>query len=425
MARGCMPGEDGARTSHAGRSPTRGPVPPGELEAALGAVFADARVTEVIVQEWVDGPSGVALSLDPDDRRHDTKPHARWLVEYARAAGAVTAGRVSPFCASLPNDLPRYASLQAQLELIGKEFGACDVEFVGLGSPRFVQVRPLTAPITQDGDMVRVKQVLQELDEETWHQNALCIDLMERPEQDGAWLDLFVSTVAHTYERMTGLRPELGPHPFLKLGRQLFCSGRCARALRLSHRQALRVGLTSATVRRRSERVLADPSSTAATLMDTAIELNLHADLTPPFLARRARRLFTLRERCRQRLSESLPRRTHPVDAPSSRRLAPELALDSQALCWKRAAWREGAGLDVVPGADRAAPTHRYDRRPERVPEGVLLHTEELYPELAEVLPRVAGIVCAGGGVTSHLAILCREARVPLRIQVGDPGRAT
>jgi phosphohistidine swiveling domain-containing protein len=400
-------------------------VSPDDLAAALEAVFADARVTEVIVQEWVDGPSGVALSLSPEDRRHDSKPHGRWLVEYARAAGAVTAGRVAPFCALLPNELPRYAQLEAQLDLIADAFGACDVEFVGLTSPRFVQVRPLTAPVSVDDDMVRVKQALQDLDEDDWHQNALCIDLMERPEQDEAWMELFVSTVADTYERVTGLRPDLGTQPFLKLGRQMFCSGRCARALRLSARQALRVGLASATVARRSEFVLADPGSTAEALMDTAIELNLQADLAPSFLPGRARTLFALRERCRQRLSESLPLRSRPADVPCPRRLAPELALDAESLCWKGAAWHEGAGLDVVPGADRAAPTHRYDRRPDQVPEGVLLHTEELYPELAEVLPRVAGIVCAGGGLTSHLAILCREGQVPLRIQVGEDGLAT
>lgn len=408
IVRGCALDEDGSEASAAGRSPTVGPVPVAAVDEALATVFADPRVHECIVQAWQPGPSGVALGLDDGS----------WLVEYARPPGGVTAGRLSPYCALLPNALPRYAALQRQLAAIGEQSGAADVEFVGLDQPVFVQRRPLTAPVSCDRELVRVKQHVQELEAVRWRQDAFCTDLMERPEQDAAWLELFLDTVGATFERLTGRRPALPARPFLKVGRQLFCDARFSEALRIGGWQAFRVGLGHAGLTRRVEALLADPSTEARALMQAAMELNLHGEVFGARRPQRARKLFELRERCRRRLADVLPRRALPVDVEAPRRLAPELDRDAERLAWTRAAWASGRGLEIVAGAPRDAPVHRYDRRPERVPPGVLLHTEELYPELADVLGRVAGVVCAGGGVGSHLAILCRERAVPLRIQV-------
>lgn len=47
-------------------------------------------------------------------------------------------------------------------------------------------------------------------------------------------------------------------------------------------------------------------------------------------------------------------------------------------------------------------------------PEGIILLVDQLRPELAPFLSRVQGIVTERGGMLSHLAILAREARVPV-----------
>jgi phosphohistidine swiveling domain-containing protein len=46
-----------------------------------------------------------------------------------------------------------------------------------------------------------------------------------------------------------------------------------------------------------------------------------------------------------------------------------------------------------------------------------VLVTDELYPEIGSILDRLRGIVAESGGFGSHLAILARERRVPMRIQ--------
>lgn len=46
------------------------------------------------------------------------------------------------------------------------------------------------------------------------------------------------------------------------------------------------------------------------------------------------------------------------------------------------------------------------------------LIADELYPELFRYFPFIKGVICEGGSVTSHLAILAREHSMPLWIRV-------
>ena len=55
-----------------------------------------------------------------------------------------------------------------------------------------------------------------------------------------------------------------------------------------------------------------------------------------------------------------------------------------------------------------------------RVNPGDILITQVAGPALAEVLPRVAGVVAELGGSTSHLASLARERCVPMVLGVLD-----
>ena len=409
IVRGCTAGEDGARSSQAGQSPTIGPVTGAGVARALEEVFSHRDVEECIVQEWVEGASGVALSL----------PEGEWLVEYARAPGGVTAGRVSPFCALLPDGSAKYARLREGLSIIGRAFGPSDVEFVGLDPPRFVQARPLTSAVTVDRELVRVKAALQELDVSCWISDSFCTDLMERPALDDAWIELYCAVAPEAYEELTGVRPRIDGMPFLKVGRQLFRSEDLGRSLHLSHWQGFRLGLGCAGVLGKAEAVLARESATPRELMKIAIELNLHSELPTARFRGRFRRLFALRERCRVRLSGALARGERASDVPCSRRLRSTLRLDHSGCRWLEAGWFDGQGVEVVCGMPADAPVQVYDGVPEQVGDRVCLRTEELYPELGSVLHRVAGIRCSGGGWNSHLAILCREAGIPLIIQAG------
>jgi pyruvate, water dikinase len=66
----------------------------------------------------------------------------------------------------------------------------------------------------------------------------------------------------------------------------------------------------------------------------------------------------------------------------------------------------------------------------DKAPEGAVVFLRKASPEIAEILPRVAGLVAEWGNVTGHAAALLREFRVPSvflmsgafeRLKTGDP----
>ena len=65
----------------------------------------------------------------------------------------------------------------------------------------------------------------------------------------------------------------------------------------------------------------------------------------------------------------------------------------------------------------RLGPVHVGDGLP---PEGAVLVVRHLQPQLASVLPRLAGLVSETGSPLSHLAILAREMNLPVVVGVPD-----
>jgi phosphohistidine swiveling domain-containing protein len=375
-------------------------------------VLDDPHVVECIVQRHVVGPSGVAFSLPGDDAP------GSMLVEWSAVPEGVTAGRLAPFAALLPGAPPPLHALEAGLRTIVQTFGHCNVEFVGLDAPAFVQVRPITTAPTIDREFVRLKAVLQELPGGAWEHTEFCIDLAERAERDAGLLAAFLEAVPCAYSGLLGRTPALPERPFVKIGRQLFASVSLRRALALRPREAFRLGLRSRRIQADAEAVLAGaPPRSATRLTTTAIELNLLNDVLGSVLPPLCARLFALRERCRAALDAAVPLGSLPADVPFERRLAAQVVRDDARLCWTALGLHDGAGADVVPGDFDTGRRVLYGRDPAAVPAGCVLVTDELYPELAGMLDRVAAILCEGGGYGSHIAILARERRVPLRIQ--------
>jgi pyruvate,water dikinase len=58
-----------------------------------------------------------------------------------------------------------------------------------------------------------------------------------------------------------------------------------------------------------------------------------------------------------------------------------------------------------------------------RVAPGDVLVTRVAGPALAQVLPRVSGVVTERGGSTSHFASLARERGIPMVLGVADATR--
>lgn len=415
LVRGCMLQEDSPGSSLAGRSPTIGPVAHGDLASALGSVFRTAEVEECLVQDWRDGPSGVVFCLSGEEA----------VVEYSALHGGVTSGKLDPFAALLPCAQPRYDALSRGVFRIHQACGPCDLEFVGLERPAFVQMRPITSRFTYDRGLVELKMALQELDEPAWRCTEFCVDLMERPERDGALQAEFLRGAQALWSELRGPTPRLPARPFLKIGRQIFLARGLEQALLLTTGQRVRLALSYARELAQVRRDLQPGSQAdAGRLMRAALLLNLYTDLFTRRLPRAAAALFQLRERCRQALARALPCSTAPTDIAFDRRLSSEIVRGDERLEWLSLGLDDSPGAVVVPGEFESGPFFLYRGQPDDVPAGAILLTEELYPALAPLLPRVRGIVAAGGAFGSHLAILAREQKVPLMIQAARFVRA-
>jgi pyruvate,water dikinase len=79
-----------------------------------------------------------------------------------------------------------------------------------------------------------------------------------------------------------------------------------------------------------------------------------------------------------------------------------------------------GQAAGIPAGGGRAVGI-AFHRGPDRTPpEGAILVTRHLEPQLAPVLDRLAGLVSETGSTLSHLAILAREAGLPTVVAVPD-----
>lgn len=418
MLRGCRAEEDGERESHAGASLSVGPVSCDAIPELVARLFReDPALVDVIVQHFVDGPSGVVLSL-----REDLA-----LVEYSRLREGVTAGRVAPFVAVLPTPIARYAELQRAVQRVHAVHGPCDLEFVGVERPRFVQLRPLTAPVELDAELSSTRMQLQELDVSRWGQVGYCVDLMEQPARDDALAALWAELLPLEVAPFAGRGADSAPLSMLKLGTQFYVDLDALKACSPTHLGAFRIGLRARRFLREAERALAardalDPRA----WMRHSIRLNLVWDLFAPHVPRWCRGLFKLRESVRARLFEAVPLGTRSPDIASCRRLTDTLERHDPSLTWIRCGPADSTGQLVVFGDFEAGPRFVFAGNVDAIPDGAVLVTRELYPELAPALSRVSAVLCEGGAIGSHLAILAREQRVPMKIQVsGLLGEAT
>jgi pyruvate,water dikinase len=78
---------------------------------------------------------------------------------------------------------------------------------------------------------------------------------------------------------------------------------------------------------------------------------------------------------------------------------------------------RSASGGVPAGGGRASGPVHVGDGVP---PEGSVLVVRHLQPQLASVLPRLAGLVSETGSPLSHLAILAREMNLPVVVGVPD-----
>jgi len=401
MVRSSSAAEDQADLSHAGQSLTLGPVSPDKVAGCIEQLWRDDSVDEIIIQQYVDASHwGVAFCFSEESM----------LIEYSAIFEGVTSGQVSPFAALLPAELERYRKLHQGLMMIYRHFGPCDVEFVNLDNPRFVQVRPITRAVAFDASYVRLKMKLQEYETEYWHENDVCHMLSERDDYSEMLLGLYLDAVAKVYSEHFGRKLVIPEPAFIRISEQFFMAGPLEEQLIPGTWGAIRLAFKLpallATIR---ERTFKDCSLNElmynSVLLSLAWELNGKQDV------------FNDREAIRIELEQRMTKGRINPDFRYDTVLSDTIRLDKKTCCWITLEDRDSQGIVVVPGDFDAGPYFILEDRRQPIPPGVIVVTRQLYPEIGQSLKHIRGIICEHGALSAHVAILAREYQVPLKIQ--------
>lgn len=401
MVRSSSAAEDQADFSHAGQSLTLGPVSPGKVAACIEQLWRDDTVDEIIIQQYVDASHwGVAFCFSEESI----------LIEYSAIFEGVTSGQVSPFTALLPAELVRYRKLHQGLSMIYRHFGPCDVEFVNLDDPRFVQVRPITRDIAFDASYVRLKMGLQEYETECWHENDVCRMLSERDDYSEMLRSLYLEAVSKVYSEHFRKKLDIPDPAFIRISDQFFMAGPLEEQLIPGTWGAIRLAfklpalLATIRERMRKDRSL-DELMYDSVLLSLAYDLNGKQDV------------FDDREAIRVELEQRMTKGRISPDFRYDTLLSDTIHLDKKTSCWITLQHRDSQGIVVVPGDFDAGPYFILENRQQAIPAGVIVVTRQLYPEIGQSVKNIRGIICEHGALSAHVAILAREYQVPLKIQ--------
>jgi hypothetical protein len=401
MVRSSSAAEDQAGFSRAGQSLTLGPVPPGKVAACIEQLWRDDSVDEIIIQQYVDASHwGVAFCFSEESI----------LIEYSAIFEGVTSGQVSPFTALLPAELERYRKLHQGLLMIYRHFGPCDVEFVNLDDPSFVQVRPITRDIAFDASYVRLKMGLQEYETECWHENDVCRMLSERDDYSEMLVDLYLDAVSKVYSEHFRRKLVIPDPAFIRISDQFFMAGPLQEQLIPGTwgtiRLAFKLPALLATIRERMPR-----DCSLDELMYNSVLLSLAYDLSGK------QDVFNDREAIRVELERRMTKGRINPDFRYDTVLSDTIHFDKKTCCWITLEHRDSQGIVVVPGDFDTGPYFILENRQQAIPPGVIVVTRQLYPEIGQSVRNIRGIICEHGALSAHVAILAREYRIPLKIQ--------
>jgi len=403
MVRSSSKEEDVKQASRAGRFPTVGPVEKNIIEKAIEEVFADKRVNELIIQEYVEAPEyGVAFCLT----------ESSIFVEYSTVFEGVTGGIVKPFVAALPTDIARYQKLQEKLYAIFHAFGPCDVEFAGIDDPQFVQVRPITKVYEVDSELERIKMQFQEMEESKWLENNLCKVIGERKEADGAFVEGYFEAMGSVFGKFFHKELEVPDKPVIKIGTQYFMPESLHQELQVGPLKLLRLCLHYPKEIKRIKAELEEQNS-VVNLFKNSILLSLWDRVL------KQKSIFELRQKYRAKIDKLLEKKELAKDMESSRKLKGEIFFDPRKKTWIIAGWADTAGTVVVPGDLDNGNFYFLKNPDEKPPKDVILLTHQLYPQIGDYIQDIKGIICENGSLNSHISILAREHNIPLVIQAG------
>ena len=414
IVRGCIVDEDQPGHSMAGQGMTIGPIKADKVRETIYRIFHESNAVECILQEYVDGPSGVLICTSPE----------KAVLEYSNKQGGVTGGKISPFTAIFPNSILKYSKLNSLIPAFFREYGTCDVELINPVNPVFVQIRPYKQDLIFDEQFLYTKMMLQELDGDYWIQSEFCTDLLESPDAELSLIDLYCKELTNIANALNSQIEQTNPSDFIKIGSQIFVRDKNTEFKFKDNKAVIFAGQWLYQEYNRIKLLLHTQKLSSSELMRGAIVFRTFYDMLerlPCWVTYKKRKeIMEYRNVIRKELLDSILRQPFPAYIDISKRLKPVIEKNSQSLSWLTLEYVSENGVIIIPGDFDEGPWIKYNIGDPAPSEKCFLITDELYPEIYQLFTYIKGIICKGGGINSHLAILARESKIPLWIQLSN-----
>ena len=402
MVRSSTKDEDQEKSSQAGISTTLGPIKAGRVKWATKYIFSQKPDCEIIIQKYEKGTNGVAFCFSKN----------KIYSEFSKIFEGVTSGKIHPFVAVMPSRIKKYETLQKHLQKIYQKFGPCDVEFVGIKNPVFVQVRPITKEFQIDKRHYTLME-LQEISR-NWIENEFCRVLPERKDNPKAFVSLYLNALKKFHKDFSNKKIKIPDEPLIKIGEQYFIDEHILSQTKLSFMGIIRLVIFWLRQKESLQKNLPKEPKEAmykSIILSTLYELFNNKEL------------ISLREKYRKHINELISKKQNHIEKikipffSSNKKINPYLKLDENNKIWLTNPLSAEEGITIVPGMP-SGPYQIINNSKEKIKPGNIVVTPQLYPELGEMIQQLKGIISEGGALTSHVSILAREHNVPLIIQV-------
>lgn len=396
--------EDQVKNSFAGLSTTIGPIKVKKVNKAVNYIFKKENDCEVIIQKFLEGINGVAFCFSKKNI----------YLEYSSLFAGVTSGKIKPFVAILPTDMCKYKNLQKELMLIFKKFGPCDVEFINLEKPRFVQVRPITKQFKTNNDL-KILMKIQELGF-NWIENDFCKIIPERTKNQNFFMYLYLKSLSGFYKKFLNKSIKIFHPAFIKIGSQFFFNESIQNQMKLSFSSIIR--LVFYWIKNKE-----DIKKKMSNDLIKSIEVSIMLSLLYEFF--KTNELILLREKYRKHIDSLLNNQKKVTvnykinHIKCNRKINSIIQLNKEKNIWMSNLFVDSKGVIIIPGKF-TGPYQYIKSEKEIVKKNHTIISTQLFPNIGENIDHVKGIICEGGSLMSHVCILARERKIPLIIQADN-----
>lgn len=389
--------EDQLNSSHAWEYVSIWPINKTQILSSLSTLLTQKDLDKIIIQEFVQWVSWVIFCF--------TKNNV--YLEYSRVKEWVTSGKIKPFVAILPNKYEKYDVLYNNIIKIFEKNWPSDIEFINIDIPNFVQVRPITRYFSIDKNLECLKMQLQELPYECWIEDDFCKVLAERKEYDKDYLDYYLKNIISLFKNVFQKNILIKNNPFVKISNQYFVAKKFYDILRLS---IIDLWILKEYYDKIKQDILNYNWNDLDKLFQYMIIISWMYEL------KKSKQLFELKEKYREKIYSKIKKQERKPDFISVKQLADKIEFNSEKCIWKSISYKDWKWIVVVKWKFDSSNIQIY-KKDAKIKKWVLLYTDELYPQIWKNIKDLSWIICKNGAITSHISILAREYKIPLKIQ--------